>query len=105
MTATPDAPARAGASPAEVPARADGVELIGELPGSGYKKPPALVRRADGQTVQLTRLLFVVLDEIDGQPHATTRSRPPSASRSAGWSAPSRSRTLVDAPAAAARAC
>jgi putative peptide zinc metalloprotease protein len=42
------------------------VELIGELPGSGYKKPPALVRRSDGQTVQLTRLLFVVLEEIDG---------------------------------------
>ncbi len=67
MTATPDAPARAGASPAEVPARAAGVELIGELPGSGYKKPPALVRRADGQTVQLTPLLYTVLEQIDGK--------------------------------------
>lgn len=66
MTATPVAPARAGSSPAEVPVRATGVELIGELPGSGYKKPPALVRRADGQTVQLTRLLFLVLEQIDG---------------------------------------
>ena len=55
--------------------RAAGVELIGELPGSGYKEPPALVRRADGQTVQLTRLLYVVLEEIDGQRGRTTSSR------------------------------
>ncbi len=70
MTATPDAPAqsatRAGTSSPEVPARAAGVELIGSLAGSGYKEPPALVRRSDGQTVQLTRLLYVVLEEIDG---------------------------------------
>jgi putative peptide zinc metalloprotease protein len=66
VTATPDAPARAGSSPAEVPARAAGVELIGDLAGSGYKKPPALVRRSDGQTVQLTRLLYLVLEQVDG---------------------------------------
>jgi putative peptide zinc metalloprotease protein len=51
----------------EVPARADGVELIGELVGSGYRRPPALVRRADGQTIQLTPLLYQVLEEIDGR--------------------------------------
>jgi putative peptide zinc metalloprotease protein len=66
VTATPDAPTRTGTSP-EVPVRAARVELIGELPGSGYKEPPALVRRSDGQTVQLTRLLYVVLEEIDGR--------------------------------------
>jgi putative peptide zinc metalloprotease protein len=37
------------------------------MPGSGYKDPPALVRRADGQMVQLTPLLFQVLDAIDGE--------------------------------------
>jgi putative peptide zinc metalloprotease protein len=66
MTATPVAPNRTGTSNPEVPVRAEGVHLIGELPGSGYKQPPSLVRRADGQTVQLTRLLFLVLDSIDG---------------------------------------
>ena len=48
-------------------ARADGVQLIGELGGSGYKKPPSLVRRADGQTVQLTQLLYAVLEAVDGR--------------------------------------
>ena len=36
-----------------MPARADGVQLIGEMEGSGYREPPALVRRGDGQVVQL----------------------------------------------------
>jgi putative peptide zinc metalloprotease protein len=40
-----------------LPARADGVQLLGPAEGSGYREPPALVRRADGQTLQLTRLL------------------------------------------------
>lgn len=55
------APARAA------PARADGVELIGEMQGSGYREPPALVRRADGQVLQLTPLLYRVLESIDGE--------------------------------------
>ena len=46
--------------------RADGVELIGEMVGSGYRVPPSLVRRADGQTIQLTPLLYSILREIDG---------------------------------------
>jgi putative peptide zinc metalloprotease protein len=46
--------------------RADGVELIGEMVGSGYRVPPSLVRRADGQTIQLTPLLYATLREIDG---------------------------------------
>lgn len=46
--------------------RAHGVELIGELAGSGYRVPPSLVRRADGQTIQLTPLLYSTLREIDG---------------------------------------
>jgi putative peptide zinc metalloprotease protein len=51
----------------EVPARADGVQLLGEVPGSGYRRPPALARRRDGQVVQLTPLLHQVLHAVDGQ--------------------------------------
>jgi len=47
--------------------RADGVELIGEMTGSGYRVPPSLARRVDGQTIQLTPLLYAVLREIDGR--------------------------------------
>ena len=50
----------------EVPARPDGLQLIGEMQGSGYRVPPALVRRADGQTMQLTPLLYAVLEAADG---------------------------------------
>jgi putative peptide zinc metalloprotease protein len=46
--------------------RAQGVELIGEMAGSGYRVPPSLVRRVDGQTIQLTPLLYATLLEIDG---------------------------------------
>lgn len=55
------------APPQQVLQRADGVELIGEMAGSGYKVPPSLVRRADGQTIQLTPLLYAIVREIDGE--------------------------------------
>ncbi|WP_138416553.1 hypothetical protein [Sinomonas gamaensis] len=54
-----------------VPARADGLELIGELKGSGYRTAPALVRRGDGQTLQLTPLLYSVLSAVDGNSSIT----------------------------------
>jgi putative peptide zinc metalloprotease protein len=57
----------AAAGQAAVPCRAEGLELIGELPGSGYRVPPSLVRRSDGQTIQLTRLLYLVLEAVDGR--------------------------------------
>lgn len=64
----------------DVPVLADGVELMGETKGSGYREPPSLVRRADGQAIQLTRLLYLVLEAVDGQrtteqiaAHASTR--------------------------------
>ncbi len=68
---SPGAGGDAGAPPAvrartDVPVRADGVQLIGEMRGSGYREPPALARRDDGQTVQLTPLLYLVLAGIDG---------------------------------------
>ena len=51
----------------EVLARADGVELLGEVPGSGYRRPPALARRADGQVLSLTPLLQEVMLAVDGR--------------------------------------
>jgi putative peptide zinc metalloprotease protein len=48
------------------PQRAEGVQLLGAVQGSGYRRAPALVRRADGQTIQLTPLLYQLLTEIDG---------------------------------------
>ena len=52
---------------AEVPVPAAGLQLIGQLPGSGYRRPPALARRGDGQMLQLTPLLYRTLEAIDGQ--------------------------------------
>jgi putative peptide zinc metalloprotease protein len=49
------------------PRLADGVELIGPSEGSGFKDPPALARRGDGQMVQLTPLLYAVAANVDGE--------------------------------------
>jgi putative peptide zinc metalloprotease protein len=55
-----------GRAPA-LPARAEGIELLGDLHGSGYEAGAALVRRADGQVVQLGTLLYGLLESIDGR--------------------------------------
>ena len=55
-----------GAAADVVLARASGVEVLGEIPGSGYRRPPALARRGDGQVVQLTPLLHQMLLAVDG---------------------------------------
>lgn len=52
---------------AGAPARAPAVELLGELSGSGYHDAPRLVRRGDGQTIQVTPLLYELLDAVDGE--------------------------------------
>jgi putative peptide zinc metalloprotease protein len=52
-------------------ARAEGLELLGEVSGSGYKDGVALVRRADGQMVQLGPLMYGLLEELDGERDAT----------------------------------
>jgi putative peptide zinc metalloprotease protein len=49
-----------------VPRLAEGVELLGEYQGSGYAQPPSLVRRADGQVIQMSPLLYRVACRIDG---------------------------------------
>ncbi|HEY0506889.1 MAG TPA: hypothetical protein VGD12_02395, partial [Blastococcus sp.] len=61
-------PARTGPATGDaVLERAGGLELLGEMPGSGYRRPPALARRADGQVITLTPLLQQVLLAVDGR--------------------------------------
>src|SRR3954471_5459383 len=68
MSLTVDRPVEP--TPGEPPralARAEGLDLLGEVSGSGYKEDTALVRRADGQMVQLGPLQYALLDAIDGE--------------------------------------
>jgi putative peptide zinc metalloprotease protein len=51
----------------KVPRLAAGVELIGEYQDSGFHQPRYLVRRADGQVLQLSRLLYLLAATVDGQ--------------------------------------
>lgn len=60
----PDTPAPPPAPPAGLAA---GVELLGTSRGSGYRRPPALVRRADGQIVQVTPTAYALLELVDGR--------------------------------------
>ena len=46
---------------------ADGVELLGEVHGTGYRDGVSLVRRPDGQMVQLGPLMYGLLDSADGR--------------------------------------
>jgi len=62
----PVLPAADGPGSGQVPRLADGVELLGEYQGSGYAQPPSLVRRADGQVIQMSALLYRVACRIDG---------------------------------------
>jgi putative peptide zinc metalloprotease protein len=63
-TAQPSAPVEA---PQGALDRAQGVELLGDVHGSGYKEGAALVRRGDGQMVQLGPLMYALLECVDGQ--------------------------------------
>ena len=64
---TPPDPAPGNApGPVDVPRLAEGTELLGEFRNSGYSQPPSLVRRADGQVIQMSRLLYSVASRIDG---------------------------------------
>jgi putative peptide zinc metalloprotease protein len=49
------------------PRLADGIELIGEYRGSGFREPKYILRRADGQLVQLSRLLYLLAGHLDGR--------------------------------------
>src|SRR3984957_15782501 len=48
------------------PRLAPGIELLGELKDSGFAEPRSLLRRADGQVIQLPRLLYLVSSLTDG---------------------------------------
>jgi putative peptide zinc metalloprotease protein len=52
---------------APAPRRAAGIDLIGRFEDSGFKEPPYLVRRADGQVVQLPNVLYRLLEQVDGR--------------------------------------
>jgi len=45
---------------------ADGTELLGEFRDSGDSQPPSLVRRPDGQVIQMSRLLYLTAAALDG---------------------------------------
>ena len=49
------------------PRLAAGTELIGEYQGSGFQEPRYLLRRPDGQVIQLPRLLYLLVACLDGQ--------------------------------------
>ena len=53
-------------APAHAARRAEGLELLGALAGSGHREGTALARRSDGATVQLTPLLYALLEVVDG---------------------------------------
>lgn len=53
--------------PARWPRLLPGTELLGQAVGSGLREPPYLVRRCDGQVVQLSRLLYVIASHLNGQ--------------------------------------
>src|SRR3954466_10203355 len=64
MTVHAEPPARPAALRLD---RAAGIELLGEVHGSGHREGAALVRRADGQMVQLGPLQYALLEAVDGQ--------------------------------------
>ena len=51
---------------ADPPRLADGTELMGEFRDSGDSAPPSLVRRPDGQVIQMSRLLYLTAAALDG---------------------------------------
>lgn len=46
---------------------AEGTELLGEYRGSGFQEPRFLIRRSDGQVLQLPLLLYRVAGSLDGR--------------------------------------
>ena len=45
----------------------DGTRLLGPFQGSGFRDDRYLVRRADGQTILMSSLLYLVTTQIDGR--------------------------------------
>ncbi|MER6039151.1 hypothetical protein ABT133_35525 [Streptomyces sp. NPDC001835] len=51
---------------APVPRPSKGLQTLGEYQGSGFTERRYIVRRGDGQMIQLSRLLYLVVASIDG---------------------------------------
>jgi putative peptide zinc metalloprotease protein len=51
---------------ADPPRLAEGTELMGEFRDSGDAQPPSLVRRPDGQVIQMSQLLYLTAAALDG---------------------------------------
>jgi putative peptide zinc metalloprotease protein len=66
VSAGPATIADAGPRLADPPRLADGTELLGEFRDSGDSQPPSLVRRPDGQVIQMSRLLYLTAAALDG---------------------------------------
>ena len=56
--------ARADGAAASALRPAEGLRLLGEYQGSGFAEPRYLVRRGDGQVIQLSRLMYLVVTAI-----------------------------------------
>jgi putative peptide zinc metalloprotease protein len=52
---------------AGMPQLAEGTELIGEYQGSGFQEPRYILRRADGQVIQLPRLSYLLASIMDSR--------------------------------------
>ena len=63
LTAAPRRPP----SEEEVPRLSRGIELIGRYEDSGFKEPPCIARREDGQMVQMPPMLFSLAELVDGR--------------------------------------
>ncbi|MFI9602831.1 hypothetical protein ACIHCX_23785 [Streptomyces sp. NPDC052043] len=61
-------------SAAPVPRLSNGLQILGEYQGSGFTDSKYIVRRADGQVIQLSRLLYLVVRSVDGVRDAETIS-------------------------------
>jgi putative peptide zinc metalloprotease protein len=58
---------QAGNGAGAPPRLAEGIELIGRYEDSGFKEPPYIARRADGQVIQMPALLYFVAEQVDGK--------------------------------------
>jgi putative peptide zinc metalloprotease protein len=61
--------------PQDIGLRLDGVELMGKYRGSGLQEPPYLLRRRDGQVVQVSRLIYLIATCLDADRHPEPAER------------------------------
>jgi putative peptide zinc metalloprotease protein len=59
-TLAPPAPADSGSADDDGLRLDDGVELLGQYQGSGLREAPYLIRRSDGQVIQVSHLIYLI---------------------------------------------